>query len=418
MNNHRLRRDLGLLEAIAVGWGAIIGAGIFVVIGLAAGVAGSGFLLGLVLAAIVAAFNALSSAQLAAKYPTSGGTYEYGYELVHPVAGFAAGWMFLASKLAAGGTVAIGLGAYVSRYFPLVPPVGASLAAVFLLALANLLGIRKAGRLNLAIVAVTLLALVVFAFRAAPAVDFVHLRLPEDLKVGELLRSAALLFFAYTGYARLATLAEEVRDPGRTIPRAIIFSLGSATLLYLVVASVATGVVGAPALAQSDAPLATAAKEANASFAESAVLVGAATAMLGVLLSQILGISRMMLAMARRGDLPSWLGHVDKGRGTPDVAIVVTTTVIAALAVIGTLAWVVAAASFTILLYYAITNIAALRLDAEGRLYPRWIAWLGLLSCLGLAASLDRRTIAAGCMLLAVGLTLRFLWHRLGSRSS
>jgi len=140
--------------------------------------------------------------------------------------------------------------------------------------------------------------------------------------------------------------------------------------------------------------------------------------MLGVLLSQILGISRMMLAMARRGDLPSWLGHVDKGRGTPDVAIVVTTTVIAALAVIGTLAWVVAAASFTILLYYAITNIAALRLDAEGRLYPRWIAWLGLLSCLGLAASLDRRTIAAGCMLLAIGLTLRFLWHRLGSRSS
>src|SRR5687767_7104434 len=157
-----LRRDLGLLDAVGVGLGAIIGAGIFVVTGVAAGVAGPSFLVGLLLAGVAAACNALSSAQLAATYPQAGGTYEYGYRVLHPWLGFAAGWMFLASKLAAGGTVALGLGSYLAQLAPAVPPRVAAVAAALALSVANTFGVMKAGRLNTAIVAVTLLALVAF----------------------------------------------------------------------------------------------------------------------------------------------------------------------------------------------------------------------------------------------------------------
>src|SRR5688572_11917846 len=157
-----LRRDLRLVDAVGVGLGAIIGAGIFVVTGVAAGVAGPAFLVGLLIAGVAATCNALSSAELAASYPQSGGTYEYGYRLLHPLLGFSAGWMFLASKLAAGGTVALGFGSYFSKLVPFVAPRTAAVIAVILLTVANMFGIKKAGRLNTVIVGVTLLALLAF----------------------------------------------------------------------------------------------------------------------------------------------------------------------------------------------------------------------------------------------------------------
>ncbi|HSJ54101.1 MAG TPA: amino acid permease, partial [Anaerolineae bacterium] len=199
-----LRRELGLLDAVGIGLGAIIGAGIFVVTGVAAGVAGPSFLVGLLLAGLVATFNALSSAQLAATYPQSGGTYEYGYRVLHPWFGFAAGWVFLASKLAAAGTVALGFAGYFTSLFPALSERMVAVTATVLLTLVNSLGVRRSGVLNTAIVSVSILALLYFVVAGIPAFEPANLAPFAPAGWRGVLESTALLFFAYTGYARLA----------------------------------------------------------------------------------------------------------------------------------------------------------------------------------------------------------------------
>ncbi len=411
-----LRRDLGLVDAVAVGLGAIIGAGIFVVTGIAAGVAGPAFVAALLLAGVAAACNALSSAQLAAVYPRSGGTYEYGYRVLGPGPGFAAGWLFLASKLAAAGTVALGFGAYLAALAPGIPPRAAGVAAAFVLTAANLLGIRKAGLLNTAVVVVSVTLLLAFVAAGASSFDAANLRPFAPSGLRGVLEASGLLFFAYTGYARVATLGEEVRDPARTIPRAIVGALAISAVLYLAVSLVAVGAIGAPAMARSASPLQEAARAFRWPAMERVVGVGAASAMLGVLLSQVFAISRMLFAMARRGDLPRRLEHVSQAHAVPDVAVAAAGVVIVAVTLVGTLAWVVAAATFTILVYYAITNVAALRMPAAERRYPRWIAMLGLTLCLVFAISLRPAAIAGGIALLLGGFALRAVLHRVRSQ--
>jgi APA family basic amino acid/polyamine antiporter len=401
-----------LADCVAIGLGAIIGAGIFVVTGMAAGVAGPAFLLGLVFAGIAATCNALSSAQLAAVYPQSGGTYEYGYRLLHPAFGFAAGWMFLASKLAAGGSVALGFGSYLSQLFPALQPRPAAAGAVLVLAVANCFGIKKAGRLNMAIVSVTLLTLLYFVVAGIPHFSLANLQPFAPHGWRGVAEAAAMLFFAYTGYARIATLGEEVREPKRTIPRAVVITIILSVALYLAVATVAVGAVGSEAMAQSRSPLQHAAQEFSLPGAALMTGVGATTAMLGVLLSQLLGISRMLFAMARRSDLPRFLEHIHPAHDVPLRGILLAAFIILFLSVFGTLHAVVSAAAFTILLYYSITNIAAFRMASEDKLFPDWIPLAGLISCLLLAFSLKLATITTGVSLLAVGFALRWLVHR------
>jgi basic amino acid/polyamine antiporter, APA family len=408
-----LRRDLGLLDAVGIGLGSVMGAGIFVVTGVAAEVAGPAFLIGLAVAGVAATFNGLSSAQLAANYPQSGGTYEYGYEVMSPAAGFAAGWMFLVSKLAAAGTVALGFGHYAAAVAPGVSPMSAAAGAVVLLTIANLLGVKKAGALNLAIVSITLFSLGCFVCGGLPSFEAGNLRPFAPFGWRGVAESCALMFFAYTGYARLATLGEEVREPAKTIPRAIVVTLVLSLAIYLAVGFVAVGAVGADALGASRSPLEKAAETFSALWIARLLAVGAATAMLGVLLSQILGISRMMLAMARRGDLPRALARIDDWHGVPAHGIIVTGVIALMLAVAGTLESVIAAAAFAILIYYAITNAAAIRLPRERRLYPGWLGWVGMITCLAMAVSLDPRTIATGVALLAAGFAFRWSLRRL-----
>ncbi|MDM7922734.1 MAG: amino acid permease [Pyrinomonadaceae bacterium] len=407
-----LKRDIRLIDAVGIGLGAIIGAGIFVVTGVAAGVAGPAFVIGLVIAGIAATCNALSSAELAATYPQSGGTYEYGYRLLNPWFGFAAGWMFLAGKLAAGGTVALGFGAYFSALVPAVPPVYAAVAAAVILTAANLFGIKKAGRLNTAIVSVTILTLVYFVIAGIPSFDAANLSQFMPHGFSGVAESAALLFFAYTGYARIATLGEEVHEPKKTIPRAVIITLVVSVVLYIAVALVAVGTSGSASLAASASPLQAAAQKFTIPGVFWIVGVGAATAMFGVLLSQIVGISRMMFAMARRGDLPSALEHVSRSRSVPDVGIVLSGAVIVTLAVFGTLQFVISAAAFTILIYYGIANICALKMEKADKLYPKAVAVVGLIFCIAMAASLPLVTIAAGLSLLAAGFIFRVIFRK------
>jgi APA family basic amino acid/polyamine antiporter len=409
----QLRRDLGLPDAIAIGLGAVIGAGLFVVTGVAASVAGPALILGLILAGLAALCNALSSAELAARYPESGGTYEYGYQVLHPLLGFAAGWMFLVSKLAAGGTVALGFGAYFAALVPAVPSRWAAVAAALLLTAANWFGIKKAGRLNTLIVSMTVLVLVGFVLAGLPAFQTGHWQPFAPHGWVGVAEAAALLFFAYTGFARLATLGEEVREPRRIIPRAIILTLAISAALYLAVVAVALGAVGAGALAESSSPLQRAAEvfPFHGAVWVWVTGVGAVSAMLGVMLSQIMGISRMLFAMARRRDLPRLLEHVHPRYGVPDYGLALGGLVVTAVAAFGGLHAVVSAAAFTILLYYSITNLAALRLPRQDKLVPRWVAVLGLLGCLALTISLQWKTVLVGGGLLVGGLVLRWLFR-------
>ena len=404
-----LRRERGLLDAVGIGYGAIVGAGIFVVTGVAAGVAGPAFLVGLALAGVAATCNALSSAQLAAEYPRSGGTYEYGYQVLTPAAGFAAGWMFLSSKIAAAGTVAIGLGAYLETVVPDVSPRALAVGAIVLFTALNYAGVRRSSRVNLAIVAVSLGALLLFVaagiLSGAARVRNLEPFAPAGWR--GVLESGAILFFAYTGYARVATLGEEVHDPRRTIPRAILITILGALGLYAAVATVAVATVGSEALAATAAPLRVAAESFGIPGVAMTVAIAGITAMLGVILSQLLGLSRMAFAMARRRDLPAFLERIDPNTGVPRAAVVVIGGIAALVAATGTLRGVASAAAFTILLYYLIANVAALRMRAHARLYPSVVPWVGVISCALLAMSLDASVILAGIGLLAAGFVFR-----------
>lgn len=407
-----LIRALSLKDAVGVGLGAIIGAGIFVVTGVAAGVSGPAFIIGLLIAGIIAAFNGLSSAQLAAAYPHSGGTYEYGYRLLSPAFGFSAGWMFLISKLSAAGVVAIGFGSYFHQLVPQISPLLLSVIAVIFLTVANYFGIKKVGKLNLTIVCITLLSLVYLVFSGIPYVKTENFIPFAPFGISGIAEASALLFFAYTGYARIATLAEEVRSPEKTIPKAIIITIVTAITLYAAVSVVAIGVIGTESMADSKSPLEVVAGALSGPAVKTVVTIGASTAMLGVLLSQILGVSRMMLAMGRRNDLPPIFQTIHHKYRVPHLGIIITGIIILLLTITGSFEFIVRAASFTILLYYSITNIAALKQPVKEQIYSKVIPVMGLAGCLAMSVSLPFNVIVTGVGLLIIGFLLRLLLQK------
>ncbi len=413
MLTNQLQRSLTLKDAVGVGLGAIIGAGIFVVTGVAAGISGPAFLVGLFIAGCIATCNALSSAQLAAQFPFAGGTYDYGNRLLSPLFGFSAGWMFLISKLSAGSVVAIGFGSYFYQLTGLGTPIILALAAIVFLTIANLLGIKKAGMLNLIIVGFTILSLLYLVISGVPEIQSQNFTPFAPFGIYGIAEASALLFFAFTGYARIATLAEEVKDPKTTIPKAIIITIVSAIILYGVVSVTAIGVIGFEAMAQSISPLQLVANQLQTPFIQTIIALGACTAMLGVLLSQILGISRMLFAMGRNNDFFPVFQKTDNKRKVPAIAILFTATIIALLTYLGTFTFVLASAAFTILLYYSITNIAALKQVKQDRLYPNWVPVLGVAGCLAMAASLNLTVILSGIALLASGFMFRWILHRI-----
>lgn len=417
MTRGALKREVGVFGATMMGLGSMVGTGVFVSIGVAAGVIGPAVLLAIVLAALVATCNALSSAQLAASMPVSGGTYEYGYAYLGPWLGFTAGWMFLCAKTASAATAALGFAGYLLQLFglqSLVVPI--AIAAIAVLTAIAALGIRRSNFTNIIIVSVTVFALGFFVLAALPSMRSEHWSpffqpYRDDAQPWTgLLQATALMFVAFTGYARIATLGEEMRDPARNIPRAIVVTLIISSLIYIAVGAAGIGTVGSDKLAEASAteaaPLLIAAKTFGVPLAYWMVGIGAVTAMLGVALNLILGLSRMLLAMGRRRDMPGLFAEVNSS-GSPVPAIIAVGLGIAALALMGNVKTTWSFSAFTVLIYYAITNLAALRLPQENRLYPRVVAWCGLLACLSLAFFVEREVWLVGIGLIAAGL----IWH-------
>jgi len=427
-DSQSLERVVRLPGAVLLGLGSIVGTGAFVSIGIAAGVTGPSVLLAIALAGLLAACNGLSSAQLAASHPVSGGTYEYGYRYLTPTLGFTAGWMFMSAKSASAATAALGLAGYLLEALGLGG--GSLLVAVGLLAVLAVTalvwhGTSRSNRANAVIVSLTLATLILFVVAGLPAAaegSAANLAgvFPDRAGLPGLLEATALMFVAYTGYGRIATLGEEVRDPERTIPRAIVVTLVVSALLYLSVGAVAVGSVGAPRLAEMTASRAAPLEDAAMAFGGPTLgrilALGAITAMLGVLLNLILGLSRVLLAMARRGDAPHLLATIDDVRSSPAAAVVAVGVVIGLLVLIGDVKTTWSFSAFTVLVYYALTNLAALRIPAAARLVPRWVPVAGLVGCLGLAFWVEWRVWAVGLGMIAAGLVWQRVMQHLASR--
>ena len=422
MTSHGLKRQLGLSSAILLGLGSILGTGVFVSIGLSVGVAGNWALGALGIATFLAMMNALSSAQLAANHPFSGGTYAYGYRYLRPEIGFVAGLAFLLAKSASAAAAAIGLVSYLAVLTGWEAMALNWIAAGVVVLMTGLVagGLRRANLVNTLLVTITLGALVALIVTAVMAVGGADV--PNQLegdwgaaKPASLIEAAALLFVAFTGYGRIATLGEEVKTPRRTIPGAIITTLLVTGMLYFGVLASGLAVLGEAGLTEqmqtSPAPLQAIAGAIDAPALKLFLSVAAITAMAGVLLNLLLGLSRVAFAMGRQGDAPSALGRVSV-RNEPLVATVFVGLFIAVIALFGGLFMVWSFSAFTVLIYYAITNLAALQLSAKERLYSPIVPVLGLVGCVGLAVGVTGTAIFYGGFALGFGLAVRWIFKR------
>jgi APA family basic amino acid/polyamine antiporter len=401
----RLDRRLGVADAVVIGLGSMLGAGVFSAVGPAAGAAGSWLLAGLVVAGLVAYANATSSAALAARYPESGGTYVYGRRRLGPFWGFLAGWAFLGGKLASCAAMALTLGSYLAPGLARPLALGGLAAAT----VANYRGVARTAAATRVVVVLTLAALTVavagmlLGGQAAPA----NLAEPGGWPgLHGVLQAAGLLFFAFAGYARIATLGEEVVDPARTIPRAVPLALGIVLAVYLVVAVAALLAVGPAALAAAAAPLADAVAAGNLAELTPVVRAGAAVASFGVLLSLQAGLSRTAFAMAANRDLPHALAAVHPRHRVPHRAELAVAALVAAAVLAVDLRGAIGFSSTLVLVYYAVANAAAWTLGPGERRRPRWLAGAGLAGCLLLAASLPAASLLAGAAVLALGTVL------------
>lgn len=408
-----LARRLNLGDAVVIGLGSMIGAGIFASFAPAAAAAGAGLLIGLVIAGFIAFCNATSSAQLAAQYPTSGGTYVYGRERLGEWPGFFAGWSFVVGKTASSAAMAITFATYAVPAAWVKP---AAILAVVVLTIVNTLGITRTALLTRILVAVSLIALTV-----AIVIGFTHSAASAAqpgaaVTVYGVLRAAGFLFFAFAGYARVATMGEEVVDPARTIPRAITIALTITLVVYTLVAVSALHALGAAGLAAAVAPLSDVAATSGADWPGVIIRVGAAAAALGALLAMIAGIGRTSLAMARNHDLPSWFAAVHPRFHVPYRAELALGLIVCVLVAVTDLRGAIGFSSFGVLLYYVVANLSAWTQDKANRRYPRALAVAGAIGCLVLVVTLPVGAIVAGIIVLAIGAGYRAVRVGLGRR--
>lgn len=413
-SNPSLRRELTLGGAIAIGLSSMIGAGLFSAFGPAAAAAGSALLVGLLIAFVVAACNATSTAQLAAQYPTSGGSYIYGRERLGEWWGFMAGWGFVVGKSASAAAMALTVAAYAAPAAWLKP---VALAALVVMVTLNLVGVTRTAQAARIIVALVLIGLAVVLVAAwlstgpnAPTgfqAMFTGLgtRLSTASGWYGVLQSAGLLFFAFAGYARIATLGEEVRDPQRNIPHAIITTLLVVGVIYAIVALTLLAKLGAGGIAVSDAPLADAA--GTVPWAAVLVRITAAIAALGALLAGIAGVTRTTLAMARNHDLPPVLAAVHPKFAVPHIATIALGVVVALLILVGDVREVIGFSSAGVLTYYFVANLAAFTQQSENRRYPRWMQVLGMVLCALLVFTLPWQSLLGGIAMFGAGFLVR-----------
>lgn len=376
-----LKPSLGFLDATAISVGAIIGGGIFVVTGIVAGVAGSALVVSMILAALIAFFTALSFVELTSWQPVEGSVYEYTRQLISPFSGFLAGWMWMVSNTFTGAAVSLGFAYYLTALIPSLPSNIVAAVLCFTFTALNFFGVRQSARLNTVLVGAKLLILVFFVAFGAFNANTNNFLPFEPFSAG-VLYGAYFIFFAYTGFARVAVVAEEVEYAERNVPRALLLSLVISTIIYVLVGIVALGLVGSTRLSTSASPLAEAMSATGNPIALQLVSFGGLLATASVLLTAILGVSRMAFSMARRGDMPQVLSKLHGSFCTPYYSIWAIGILMSVLVLFFDLTGVVAVSTFGALFYYALTNVAAFKLKTGKRRYHRLISIIGLITCI------------------------------------
>lgn len=406
----RLIRSTSLVGAIFLGLGSIIGTGAFVSLGFGYNLAGDNLLYAVVLAGLIALCNGLSSAQLAAVHPVAGGTYEYGYQFLTPSFGFTAGWFFILAKSASGAAAALASAWLINQYLELPPWAVGGIAATLIALLTTLVlaGLRRSNQVNVVLVGLSIASLLAFVVWACSSPIMTSAEVSQKgSTVGDLFAASALVFVAFTGYGRIATLGEEVREPRRIIPLSIVLTIAIVIIIYVFVAY---GIMLRSPLVIGENFVLT--QLMPPSLIRDFVFVGAIFAMLGVALNLVLGVSRVLLAMARRGDLPPSIGLLNTAKTAAPRATVITAGVMILIVMLGGIrvAWTFSA--FTVLVYYSITNLAALRISSEQRFMSKGWSIVGLLGCMSLALMIDLWVMSIGLTLLVGGL----VFHRIRGR--
>jgi APA family basic amino acid/polyamine antiporter len=412
-----LKREIGLFGATALGIGAIIGSGIFIVTGIVAGMAGPAMIISVLIAGIIALFSAMSVAELSAYLPEEGGTYAYAQKLISPFVGFIAGWIWVFSNIFVGAAVSLGFAHYFATLFPAIPVKGIAVIICLIFIIINSIGLKESTILNNLLVTFKVLILLFFIAFGLGFFSTTNLTPFAPSGISGILGGAALIFFAYTGFARVTIMAEEVHDPRVTIPRSIYLALAISTALYIFVSIIAVGLVGAPALSQSGSPLADAIRVTGSSPAVLLISLGAMIATASVLLTTIMGISRILFAMSRKGDLPAFLTHIHPRFNTPHFAIWISGACMIAAILLADLTLVVAVSTFAMLVFYLIADIAAFRIPSDYQQFPRIVPVIGAVSCIALIGFLTINSWIIGCIGLAIGMVYYGIHRQAAKRS-
>lgn len=407
----RLKRSLTLFDATALAIGAIVGAGIFVISGVASGLAGPAVIISIIIAGIVSSFTAFSYTRLSSRFAEEGSIYVYAKKTISPFSGFITGWLWIFENIVAGATVSIGLASYVATLIPTIPLVPVATAAVLVLTAINLIGIKQSSIFNAILVILKLSALFLFII-----IGFFHLDLslyqpfmPNGIR--GVLNGAALIFFAYIGFGRPTTAAEEIEDPKRTVSRSIIISLALSAVVYLLVGIVSVGLIPYQELAASGSPLADATEYGiRIHWLRYFVSFAAIVATMSVLLTTLIGVSRVSFAMARDGVLPAFLSRIHAKYNTPYMAIIVAGVVMAILPFFGSLKQTASVTNFGSLTVYGMVNLSAMMLLRTRQnsilkdIIHAIIPMLGLISCIGLLLFLNYESWIIGASWIAIGI--------------
>jgi len=394
MANGKLKKTVSLLDAISISVGATIGAGIFVILGIATGLAGPAVIASVILAGAVAFLTASSFVQLSRATQKEGGAYEFARKFLAPFWAFLTGFLWLATNVVGGATVALGFSLYLSSIVPGLPiaPV-AALACIAATAL-NYIGMKSSVSVNNALVAIKILVLLFFVIVGIMFFKAENFSNIANASLAGVLSGAAIIFFAYGGFARISVVSEEVKNAKQTVPLAIMLGLAISTLIYFLVAIAAVGLGGSNASSQAGAFLSSVISSTNVPYAALIISLGALTATASVLLTTVMGVSRVAFAMARNNHAPKLLASVDPSSGVPRNAVLMAGITSALLALYGDLGLVASISSFSLLAVYAISNYAATKTKAS--IYSKIISWAGLISCFALMLSLSQQSLVVG----------------------
>lgn len=410
MANGKLKKTISLLDATSIGIGAIVGAGIFVVLGVATGLAGPAVIASIIIAGAVALLTALSFVRLSRTTQKEGGAYEFAHELLPPFWAFLTGFLWIVSNVVAGATVALGFSLYLSSLFPSLPVAPTAALACLVATALNYSGMKRSVSTNNVLVAAKVLVLLFFVlagFLFFKAGGFSSI---GSAPLGGVLSGAAIIFFAYGGFARITVVSEEVKNAKQNVPRAIMLALAASTVLYILVAIAAVGLGGSSQPSTSGAFLASSISLTGIPYAVLIIALGALAATASVLLTTVMGVSRVAFAMARNNDAPKAFSSVDSASGVPRNAVLAAGIASALLALLGDLALVASVSSFAMLAYYAAANYAAIKLKATR--YSKIVSAAGLVSCFALMAFLSQQSLLIGAFAVLCGAAYYFFRKR------